>query len=272
MPDIRRAARICPEPFKVGLLLAFMGIRASLPAAAGPPFLTDDPEPVEHGHWEIIGFSMGTMVHGDSAGILPGMEVNYGALPDVQLHVKVSVAFNSQSVTGTQFGYGDAEIGVKYRFFNPGEDDWWPEVAAYPAVSAPTGNEARGLGTGTTHAFLPLWVQKNFGKWTTYGGSGYGFNPGPGNRNYWFFGWQLQRRIAGNLALGVELFHQTAVMTGEPGTVGFPLGSKATTGFNLGGTYDFSENFHLLFSGGCGVENATTSNQFSYYLGLQWTF
>ena len=61
------------------------------------------------------------------------LEVNYGALPDVQLHVKVSVAFNSQSVTGTQFGYGDTEIGVKYRFINPGEDDWWPQVAAYPA-------------------------------------------------------------------------------------------------------------------------------------------
>jgi hypothetical protein len=272
MPDIRRAARVGPDSFKVGLLLAFVGIGAPLPAAAGPPFLTDDPEPVDYGHWEIIGFSMGTMVNGDSAGILPGLEVNYGALPDVQLHVKVSVAFNKQSVTGTQFGYGDAEIGVKYRFINPGDADWWPQVAAYPAVSGPTGDEARGLGTGTTHAFLPLWVLKNFDKWTTYGGGGYGFNPGPGNRNYWFFGGQLQRRIANNLTLGVELFHQTALTTGEPGTVGFPLGSKATTGFNLGGTYDFSENSHLLFSAGRGFQNATTSNQFSYYLGLQWTF
>jgi hypothetical protein len=31
------------------------------------------------------------------------------------LHVKASVAFNSQSVTGTEFGYGDTELGVKYR-------------------------------------------------------------------------------------------------------------------------------------------------------------
>jgi hypothetical protein len=68
------------------------------PATAGAPFLTDDPEPVDYGHWEIIGFSTGTFVQGDAAGNLPGVEVNYGALPNMQLHVKASVAFNSQSV------------------------------------------------------------------------------------------------------------------------------------------------------------------------------
>jgi hypothetical protein len=131
------------------------------PAAAGPPFLTDDPEPVDLGHWEVIGFSMGTVVRGDSAGTLPGVEVNYGALPGLQLHVKVPVSFNSQSVTGTESGYGDTEFGAKYRFINPGEDDWWPQVAVYPAVDLRTGNVPRGLGTGATHMFLPLWMQKD---------------------------------------------------------------------------------------------------------------
>jgi hypothetical protein len=132
------------------------------PAAAGPPFLTDDPEPVDLGHWEVIGFSMGTVVRGDSAGTLPGVEVNYGALPGLQLHVKVPVSFNSQSVTGTESGYGDTEFGAKYRFINPGEDDWWPQVAVYPAVDLRTGNVPRGLGTGATHMFLPLWMQEDF--------------------------------------------------------------------------------------------------------------
>jgi hypothetical protein len=242
------------------------------PAAAGPPFLTDDPEPVDYGHWEVIGFSTGTIVHGDSTGILPGVEVNYGALPNVQLHVTVALAFNSQAVTGTQSGYGDTQFGVKYRFVSPEKDDWRPEVAMYPTVFAPTGNTTRGLGTGAVHAFLPLWVQKDFGKWTTYGGGGYWINPGPGNRNYWFCGWQLQRRVTDNLVLGGELFHQTAFATGQPGTAGFPIGNKATTGFNLGGAYDFTEHYHLLFSAGTAIQNATTTNQFSYYLGFQWTF
>ncbi len=29
------------------------------PAMAGPPFITDDPEPVDLGHWEVYGFSAG---------------------------------------------------------------------------------------------------------------------------------------------------------------------------------------------------------------------
>jgi hypothetical protein len=40
----------------------------------------------------------------------------------------------------------------------------------------------------------------------------------------------------------------------------------------LGGTYDFDQNHHLLFSAGRALQNASTTNAFSYYLALQWTF
>jgi hypothetical protein len=32
----------------------------------------------------------------------------------------------------------------------------------------PTGNADRGLGTGAVHAFFPIWLQKDFGKWSTW--------------------------------------------------------------------------------------------------------
>jgi len=215
---------------------------------------------------------MGTMARGESTGVVPAVEINYGALANVQLHVASAIAYNSQSVTGTQFGYGDTSFGIKYRFVDPGKDDWWPQIAIYPAISLRTGNPTRGLGSGATHGFLPLWIQKDFGPWTTYGGGGYGINPGPGNKNYWFVGWQLQRQVTDHLVLGGELFHQSASTTGQPGEIGFPIGSKDTTGFNLGGSYDLSEHVHLLFSAGRGIQNATVSNLFSYYLGLDLTF
>jgi len=72
--------------------------------------------------------------------------------------------------------------------------------------------------------------------------------------------------------LSGEIFHQTSFATGGPGSPVFPLGSKDTTGFNLGGTYDFDQNHHLLFSAGRALQNASTTNAFSYYLALQWTF
>jgi hypothetical protein len=99
--DSSRATKV--GPFLARFFFVFAVVGAPSPTAAGVPFLTDDPEPVEYGHWEVIGFSMATMVQGDSAGILPGIEINYGALPNVQLHVKMPVAFNSQGAAGTQF-------------------------------------------------------------------------------------------------------------------------------------------------------------------------
>jgi len=49
------------------------------------------------------------------------------------------------------------------------------------------------------------------------------------------------------------------------------IGGKGTTSFNAGGVYDFNENYHLLFSGGRGLQNPALTNQFSYYLAIQWT-
>jgi hypothetical protein len=248
----------------VGILVAAAIFVLARPAAAGPPFRTDDPEPVDYQHWEIYGFSQGTQKQGDTSGILPGVEVNYGAAPNLQLHVIAPFgSFDKPSGSaGTKFGYGDTELGVKYRFIEESKDGWWPQVGVFPLVEAPTGNLQRGLGTGRAHEFLPVWLQKDFDPWVTYGGGGYWINPGPANQNYWFAGWVLQRQVTKQLALGGEVFHQTADK----------IGGKDSTGFNLGGTYDFTDNYHLLFSAGRGLQNVTATNQFSYYLALQLTF
>jgi outer membrane cobalamin receptor len=74
-------------------------------------------------------------------------------------------------------------------------------------------------------------------------------------------GWLLQNQVTKQLALGAEVFHQTADT----------IGGKDTTSFNVGGIYDFNENYHLLFSGGRGLQNPALTNQFSYYLAIQWT-
>jgi len=246
----------------MSLLAAAAGVvlGASVPAMAGPPFRTDDPEPVEYGHWEVYGFSQATHVEGDSAGVLPGVEVNYGAAPNLQLHVVAPIAFDRPQGSGSKFGYGDTELGVKYRFLGEDENGWRPQAGVFPLVEVPTGNAERGLGTGHAHVFLPLWLQKSFGSWVTYGGGGYWISAG--NRNYWFAGWLLQRQVTKSLAIGGEVFRQTADVEG----------GKGSAGFNLGGIYDFTEHYHLLVSAGRGFVNPTTTNEFSYYVGLQWTF
>lgn len=232
------------------------------PALAGPPFRTDDPETVDYQHFEVIPSLQGTKAFGGWAAALPAVEANYGALPNLQLHVAISQGFVAPAGGRTGAALGNLELAVKYRFVAPGENDWFPQVAFYPAVEVPTGNQKFGLGTGHTQVFLPLWLQKDFEPWTVYGGGGYWINPGFGNKNFGFVGIALWRKMTEALNLGVEVFHQTAAVEGEPGM----------TGFDVGATYDLSEHWHLLASAGTGLQNRPATNQFSYYLGLQWTF
>jgi len=241
----------------------------SFGVCAGPPFLTDDPVPVAVGHWEINNYSAGTFVKGTSTGAAPAVDANYGAVENVQLHLIAPLAFARWNDVNTQYGVGDVEIGMKYRLLTARDADWWPQIAVYPLLDFPTGNADRGLGTGSTRAFVPIWLQKDFGRWTTYGGGGYWINPGLGNENYWFAGWLIEYHVTDALALGGEVFHQTSSAIGGPGSPGYPLASRDSTGFNFGGSYDFNKSYHLLFSFGRGLENVSATNAFSYYLALQ---
>src|ERR1700692_1641445 len=87
---------------------------ASTSALAGPPFQTDDPEPIDYRNYEFYTFatSDGTGIETDAAG--PAIEFNYGALPNVHLHIIVPVAavFPSNSVRYAPVGVGPNTYGI----------------------------------------------------------------------------------------------------------------------------------------------------------------
>jgi hypothetical protein len=88
------------------------------------------------------------------------------------------------------YGYGDTELGAKFRFVHEGE--FVPQIGTFPLAELPTGDSARGLGSGQVEVFLPLWLQKSVGPLLTYGGGGYCINPGAGNHDWLFLGWHLE--------------------------------------------------------------------------------
>lgn len=233
-------------------------------ASAGPPFFTDDPEPVEYQHYEFYTFSLGTHIHGDTSGFAPAVEFNYGLIPEGQFHIIAPMAFDGPSSGPNQFGYGDTEIGFKYRFIQEDENGFRPQVGVFPFIEVPTGDQTRGLGSGHDRFYLPVWVQKSFGDWTTYGGAGYWIDHGDGtdDKDHWYFGWLVQKKVTEKLVIGAELFHLTAST----------IGGKESTGFNIGAIYDFDEHHHLLLSTGRDFQNASASNLFSWYVGYQITY
>jgi hypothetical protein len=157
----------------------------------------------------------------------------------------------------TEAGLGDMELGVKYRFVH--ETDQWPQMGIFPMAELPTGDASRGLGNGRTWFRLPLWLQKSWGPWTTYGGGGAALNSAPGQRNYPFGGWLAQRDFGPHLTLGGEVFGQGQDTDSDHGFAAL----------NFGGSYNFSEHFSLLFSAGHSV---TGDNHLLWYFGLYWTW
>jgi hypothetical protein len=236
------------------LFAALFGIRR---AWSGPPFLTDDPEPVDYQNWEVYLASQHSLSGGDWSGTAPHIEVNYGAVTNLQLHLIAPLGYDSPAAGASHFGYADTELGVKYRFME--ETAHLPQVGVFPLLEDPTGSSKNGLGSGHLQAFLPIWLQKSWGPWTAYGGGGYGINPGEGNQNWGFVGALLQRQVVTNAIAGVEVYHQTAAETEGPGN----------TAFNIGTVFDLSEHYHLQFSAGRSIDGPI---DFQCYFALQFTF
>ena len=177
---------------------------------------------------------------GGLSGTAPHFEVNYGAAPGLQLHAIFPLAIAAGGGEPARYGPGDLELGVKYRFVD--QDRIGVQIGTFPIVTLPTGSQARGLGEGAATVFLPLWLQRTAGPWTTYGGAGYRIRTAAGEQDSWFLGWQLQRCF-GQVALGAEVYRETD----SPRTL------AGATGFSVGAIVDLSERHHLLASfGGTG--------------------
>lgn len=142
----------------------------------------------------------------------------------------------SHNAAGWHWGTGDLEASVKYRFYH--DEKGGLQVAVFPGITLPTASN--GLGAGRVTALLPVWAQKDMGKWSLFGGGGYAINPGAGNRDFWTGGAALTRTFGKQLLVGIEADRQGADT----------IGGKASTSLGLGAIYDLPGPFRLLASGG----------------------
>ncbi len=223
------------------------------PACAGPPFVSDDPEPTDDGHWEVYGFGAGTHVAGGTDGAA-GFDINYGGAKDLQLTAVVPLYY----ATGDEgaVGVGNIELAAKYKFMHQADGSPLPDIAFFPRVFVPTGGR---LGAHRLGLLLPLWAQKDFGPWAVFGGGGYDLNPGPGQRNFWLTGIGLQRQLSARFALGAEIYRQTADADD----------ARRFTGANLGALYKVSAHWSLIGSAGPGIENARSQGRYAFYVALK---
>lgn len=240
-----------------GLIAVVCFAALSSPAFAGPPYVTDDPEPTDPGRYEIYLFAGGSSAM-DGSGGAGGIDFNYGAAPDLQLTAVLPIAWDNPNGGAAAANLGNIELAAKYKFLH--QEDFGVDVAFFPRVFLSAGSEA--VGERHVSLLLPLWIGRSWGKWSTFGGGGCTLNHGGGSRNFCQLGWTLTNQITPQLQIGAEIYHQTADS----------IGGRVSTGVGLGAVYDLNENFHLLASLGRGVQNADATNRVSWYTALLLTF
>jgi hypothetical protein len=223
-------------------------------AQAGPPFVTDDPEPPPPGGLEINVPFILERTPGKTEMDAPLFDFNYG-LPDVQLKLEFPVKIVHEDRDGTAAGAGDLLLGVKWRFLNDEQSQF--QLGTYPQLLLPTGDEARDLGEGRPAFVLPLVAQKSWDKWTLYGNVGFWWQTAAETRNYFYAGAVLEREINDRLTLGAELF----------GNSPKERGGRCDIAFNVGGIWKLNKKVNLLFTGGRDVVGNTHAMA---YVGLQF--
>ena len=244
----------------VALFAAAFLLLSPSPCVAGPPFLTDDPVPVDFGHFETYVFTQWDDDPGSASNVSgPASEFNWGFAPNLQFHVAGSLVNTTAPGMPNAFGYGDTEVGVKYRFVQ--ESPGRPQMAIFPMAELATGDASQRLGNGQTWYRLPLWMQKSYdnGKWTIDAGGGFALNHAPGQLNYGFGGLLVQRSLGTGLTLGAEVDTQGAAA----------VATTPTTFYNVGGVINPSDQFSILFSVGHSVSGQSHAIG---YVGLYYTF
>jgi len=258
------------ECAKLVLILLLLAAGSKLRAQAGPPFQTDDPTPVDLGHYEfyVFGTADGTPVEYDSTG--PAFEFNWGAIPNIQLHailpfgaaVPTNNPVYAPNGTGpSAFGLTDMELGVKYVFIK--QTPHRPQIGSFTMFEMPTGNSNKGLGVGKVWYKLPLWAEKEFRSWSLVGGLGYAVVPQTGYRDYLYGGYLVKKVVNERLELSAEVFSHAkeGVATAQ---------TQASTLIDAGGYYHFkTPGLQLLFAYGHSVAGQTENYG---YLGLYKTW
>ena len=254
-PGIGRLRRNhCRALFAVAAALACAQARAD----AGPPMITDDPMTPGDGHWEINVATTSDHSAGQTEYELPLLDINYGVGERVQL--KFEVPYVIQTGNGSsRKGAGDSLIGVKWRFFDSGEDGW--QISTYPQLETAFRfgeSTQNGLTDSGVRYLLPIEVQHAVG---------------PVGVNFEVGRWLRPDRQGDSWISGIVLSHEVS----KGFDILAELHDEADLGFhhdelivNFGARYDCSERYSLLFSAGRDLHNglADTSTLLTY-LALQ---
>jgi hypothetical protein len=207
--------------FAVALLVALPAV-----AGAGLPLDTEDTGTAERVEAEVAA-SYESASDGDSGEL--AVTVNVGLRANLEANVTGTLAVADPADGGARGGIGDTVLAVKYRFLDETPPSPWPALLARVTLGVPTGDEARGLGTGDASVGLLLAASRTLGPVTLTGNVGYTITTGEVDADAVLFGASIEWAVGGPWRLVGEIV----------GEVGVGRDADDTAVARLGFTWDF---------------------------------
>jgi len=230
-------------------------------AYAGPPLLTDDPEPTEQGHWEINLATTATLRGHTWTDNLPLLDASYGLLDAVEVSFDLPFVLGDGAGHGSHGGIGDADIGTKWRFMKQDKDGITAAIGPDFAFNVSSSAAHHGLVPKGWGLLVPLEVERELGGGNTvFGEFGYRWNEYGGNG------------LSGGVAMEHE-FSKTFSLMGEMHLESGPAFRNSELVANAGFLWKTSEHTALLGSIGRGLtEGSQPMPKVLGYLAVQFTF
>jgi hypothetical protein len=223
-------------------------------AQGGPPLVTDDPETVGDGRWEInTAFTM-EKIPGQKTMQVPDLDINYGYGDSLQFKYEVSALMVREDDVHHS-GAGNSFTGVKWRFLDGGDEGL--SLSTYPTIefNTPPGSSRPELVEHGTNFFLPLEWSKQFGGLELAGDFGYQFTQ------------HRRDEILGGVAAGHK-FTERFELLGEIRVSTTENFHDTDVFFNIGERLQITEHAALIVSSGRSFKSGPDSAHFLLYAGF----
>jgi hypothetical protein len=231
--------------------LLVLGSGAAL-AQGGPPYYTNDPGTPGNKNWEINLGYMPFLYSDQSTTHTPDVDINFGLGDRIQLTYENAWLRVQNPFVPAKYGLGQDQLGVKWRFYDSGEEGMAFSIFPQLSVNNPNHSVARGITPPGASLILPVEFTKKFGPVDVDAEGGYNLvHLGPD-------GW-----LAG-LVVGHE-FTKKLEIDAESYTTGTFHPQYSQTTLEIGARYRLHRPLILLLMAGRSLEPAR-SNQ-SYFVG-----
>lgn len=229
-------------------------------AIAGPPMVTDDTGTAAPGVFEFILYTAHEERESGESTVWPALDLAYGINETVEVSLVVPRQRVDNAGEPSASGWGEAAVGVKWRFFE-GENS---ALAVAPSFATPLSRSAtlRGIVADTSVFTLPLVGSIARGRWEFTGNLGYSIS----SREFdaISLSGSMGYEVAPGFRVLAELWGVDLVNDGA---------SEGFVNWRTGVQWNPSEKLALLAAYGANVWSQLGSEnelKHDYYLGIQY--